>query len=263
MDDETIERTRAMLSRIPKDLVYRVTVPQAMTAFGRGLSVVEPPHYTFTEGGAGETRWLDIYKDAAYLGRYTFTPKPGGTECRLNWFDGSETTRILMLALLDFHVKEIEAEAKLAANTAPNYTGPVNAGLSTNFTPTLQTQTHTATRAASAGTTANGTEVVSFEPNKYDPAKAEALKLLLGLHGARATAAGNAAPGTQTQRREPGRPADKDYDWAYSEVEDKRRPFGEVFAEWQDTPKAKELTDPLKSLKNAIASRRKKAGKKR
>jgi len=111
MDAETVERMQAMIANLRKDAIYRVTVQEALTAFGRGLTYVEPPHYNFIEGGVGETRWLDIYREGIHKGRYTFTPKSGGTECRLNWFEGPEAERIGLIGLMDFHVKEMEVEA--------------------------------------------------------------------------------------------------------------------------------------------------------
>ncbi len=117
-DTETVERMRDMLARIRKDSVYRLTVPQAIAAFEQGLCYVEPPHYEVKPGGT-ETRWLDIYKDGMHRGRYMFTPKPGGTECRVNWFGESEPERIMLMALMDFHAKQLEAEIETAANKLP------------------------------------------------------------------------------------------------------------------------------------------------
>jgi hypothetical protein len=113
LDAETNERLRAMLARIPKDLIYRLTVQQALTALGRGLANVKPSYYLTSPGGIGETQWIDIHREGVYKGRYTFTPKLNGTECRLNWFDGAETEteRIIIMSLLDFHAKEMEREA--------------------------------------------------------------------------------------------------------------------------------------------------------
>ena len=129
MDAEEIERRLGILARIPDDQIYRVTVQQAMTGFGRGATFLDPAHYQITEGGAGETRWLNILRDDVCQGRFTFTPKAGGTECRLNWSADSEGARITMLGLLDFHVKEMEAEAAQPAPTiAASPIQPSNGG---------------------------------------------------------------------------------------------------------------------------------------
>jgi hypothetical protein len=57
-----------------------------------------------------------------------------------------------------------------------------------------------------------------------------------------------------------GRPPKKDYDWAYAE-EIAGRSFGDIYAEWKETPEAQDLAEPRKSLQNAIKARKKKGRK--
>jgi hypothetical protein len=133
----------------------------------------------------------------------------------------------------------------LGANASPPlYTGPASAGLTTNFTPTLQTQTTDTNRAesASAGTTADGREIISFESNQYPAHVTKGVKTLLGFEDK--TDSSNAAPGTPTKRRElhigeggqPGRPIYDDDDWAYEQIMAGRNKR-EVFREWQVRPR--------------------------
>lgn len=65
------------------------------------------------------------------------------------------------------------------------------------------------------------------------------------------------APSAILPPAQSGRPPSKDYDLAYAEIV-RGRDFGDVYAEWLETPAAQDLVDPRKSLKNAIRDRKRK-----
>jgi hypothetical protein len=110
MDADTADMINKNLANMRKDRIYRVTVEQAITGAMKHFSFMDPPNYAFTEGGAGETRWLDIRREGVYKGRIMFTPKGNGATFTLNWHDGPETERYVFMFLADAGLKEAEAE---------------------------------------------------------------------------------------------------------------------------------------------------------
>jgi hypothetical protein len=100
-----------------QNFIYHISPRQAAAAFGKAMSIADPPKYKLDEGGTTETGWVDIYREEKYLGRYTFSPVKGGTKCSLNWDGGLGTENYMIMSLMDFQAKQLEVQ--YSAEQAP------------------------------------------------------------------------------------------------------------------------------------------------
>lgn len=100
----SVEQKWAILLRMPRDLVYPLTMSLAVSRLKRGIKRLDPKYKIDESGARLAFKYLDIYKDGVYHGRYSIFRKydgPGRVECRLNWHTDSESDRIAIMGILN------------------------------------------------------------------------------------------------------------------------------------------------------------------